>query len=113
MNTIVISILVLGLFFMSGFSKIFSFDSTVKGFMGSTGLSSQIAKIAIVIAIFIEIVAPLIVWSEKYHNMNVYSEYALISLIVFTILATIIYHKKDIPGTLKNISVIGGLLLLL
>ena len=113
MNTIVISILVLGLFFAGGFSKIFSFDSTVKGFMANTGLSIQLAKIAIVAAILIEIVAPLIVWAEKYHNKSMYSGYALFSLIIFTILATIIYHKKDIPGTLKNISVIGGMLLLM
>ena len=113
MHKLLVSIIILSLFFVGGVSKIFNFDSTVKGFMSNTGLPIQLAKIAIVSAIIIEVVAPLIVWFEEYKHKNMYSKYALNTLILFTILATIIYHKTDVSGILKNLSVIGGLTLLI
>jgi hypothetical protein len=108
-----ISILVLAMFFAAGVSKVFDFSSTVKGFMGKTGLAEQLAQLAIILAILIEISAPLIVWLEQYNKRVVYSKYALISLILFTLVATVIYHKGDVSGILKNLTIVGGLTLLM
>jgi len=109
----IVSILILAMFFAAGVSKGFNFSSTVKGFMGKTGFTEQLAQLAIVLAILIEISAPLIVWLEEYNKKKVYSKYALMSLILFTLLATIIYHKGDVSGILKNLTIVGGLTLLM
>jgi uncharacterized membrane protein YphA (DoxX/SURF4 family) len=108
MNTLIASILLLSIFFISGIEKIFSFSSTVKGFVGKTGVPINIAILAIFIAICIECFAPLLVWLK-----TKYSNYAVMSLIVFTILATIIYHRNDKRGALRNASLVGGLILLM
>ena len=81
--------------------------------MGKTGFTEQLAQLAIILAILIEISAPLIVWLEQYNKRAVYSKYALISLILFTLVATVIYHKGDVSGILKNLTVVGGLTLLM
>ncbi len=102
------------MFFAAGVSKVFNFSSTVKGFMGKTGFTEQLAQLAIILAILIEISAPLIVWIEEYNKKKTrYSKYALISLILFTLLATIIYHMGDVSGILKNLTIVGGLTLLI
>jgi uncharacterized membrane protein YphA (DoxX/SURF4 family) len=113
MNILFISILILLLFFVAGIEKIFTFNTTVTGFMKQTSFPITICYIAIVIAILIEVIAPLIIWYENYTGKQLYSYYALINLIHFTILATIIYHRNDISGIIKNISIIGALLLLI
>jgi uncharacterized membrane protein YphA (DoxX/SURF4 family) len=113
MNILFISILILLLFFVSGIEKIFTFNKTVTGFMKQTSFPISVCYLAILIAILIEVISPLIIWYESYTGKQVYSYYALISLILFTILATIIYHRNDISGIIKNISIIGGLLLLI
>jgi len=113
MNVLFISILVLLLFFVSGFEKIFNFDSTVNSFIKNTGVSTGIAKIGIIVAIIIEILVPLITWYELYTKKEKYSKYALGALVIFTVIATAIYHKDDTSGILKNLSVIGGILFLM
>ncbi len=102
------AILLLSIFFISGIEKIFSFPSTVTGFVGKTGVPTNIATLAIIVAICIEIIAPLLVWLK-----TKYSRYAVMSLIVFTILATLIYHRTDKRGALRNASLLGGLALLM
>ena len=74
----------------------------------------------ILLVILLEILAPVIIVyhyiTEEYSS---YSNYAVISLIVFTILATLLYHPLDMTNYYKsipfwaNISLIGGLLLLI
>ena len=113
MNILFISILILLLFFVAGIEKFFTFNETVTGFIKQTSFPISVCYIAILIAILIEVISPLIIWYESYTGKRLYSYYALISLILFTILATIIYHRNDISGIIKNISVIGGLLLLM
>ena len=112
MHNLFVSILLLLLFFVSGVQKIFSFGSSVSGFMKQTSLSLQVSQLAILLAIAIEVLVPLIVWYESYKHNSVYSKTALACLILFTIIATAIYHGHDMSGILKNGSIIGGMLLL-
>jgi len=113
MNKLFVSVLILSLFLVAGIGKISNFKSTVGGFMSKTSLPLQISQLAIIAAILIEVVAPLIVIQETFTGRKMYSNFALSSLIVFTILATIIYHSGDLSGALKNASVIGGMILLM
>jgi len=66
-------------------------------------------------AILIEIVAPLIIVGNIFNlTSNKLAKYSIISLIVFTIFATLIYHFPTNPGQknpfMKNVAIIGGLM---
>ena len=107
------------LFFISGFHKIKDFMNVVKGFMTKTALPLSLAKLIISGVILLEIVAPLIIALYSYNanpNLYTYTKLSLLGLIVFTILATLLYHFPPF-GTnyysfMSNLSTLGGLLLL-
>jgi len=107
------------LFISAGFEKINDFSKTVNGLKNKVNLDIDfdLYKLAIIIVIILEIFAPLIILnsiqSKKYYK---HAYYATLSLIIFTVLATYLYH---LPATgsnyykiLSNIALIGGLLLL-
>jgi uncharacterized membrane protein YphA (DoxX/SURF4 family) len=76
-----------------------------------------LCKVAIICVIILEICAPiLILYSATYGKYNYYSYIASILLICFTVLATLLYHFPTQPNQyyffMKNISIIGGLILL-
>ena len=124
MNTIrlLAAILLTTMFFLSGFHKIITYTKTVNNFRGKININvnEQIYHLVILLVILLEILAPVIIVyhyiTEEYSS---YSNYAVISLIVFTILATLLYHPLDMTNYYKsipfwaNISLIGGLLLLI
>jgi uncharacterized membrane protein YphA (DoxX/SURF4 family) len=124
MNTIrlLAAILLTTMFFLSGFHKIITYTKTVDNFRGKININvnEQIYHLVILLVILLEILAPVIIVyhyiTEEYSS---YSNYAVISLIVFTILATLLYHPLDMTNYYKsipfwaNISLIGGLLLLI
>lgn len=124
MNTIRLfaAILLTTMFILSGFQKIITYAKTVDNFKGklNVNVNTKIYHLIIILVILLEILAPVII---IYHcitgEYSSYSNYAIISLIVFTILATLLYHPLDITNYYKsipfwaNISLIGGLLLLL
>jgi uncharacterized membrane protein YphA (DoxX/SURF4 family) len=121
-NTAIITTLIVLMFLLSGFEKIFSFNNNVISLQQKTitSLPLYFYKFIILLVILIEIVAPSIImyssFTNKYKNLSYYS---ILSLIIFTLLATFIYHplniysyKKSIPFW-ANMSITGGLLLLL
>lgn len=124
MNTIrlLAAILITAMFFLSGFQKIITYAKTVDNLKGKTNINvnTEIYHLVILLVILLEILAPVII---VYHcitgEYTAYSNYAIVSLIIFTILATLLYHPLDITNYYKsipfwaNISLIGGLLLLL
>jgi len=124
MNTIrlLAAILLTTMFFLSGFHKIITYTKTVDNFRGKININvnEQIYHLVILLVILLEILAPVIIVyhyiTEEYSS---YSNYAVISLIVFTILAALLYHPLDMTNYYKsipfwaNISLIGGLLLLI
>ena len=107
------------LFFFSGFNKIKDFNQVTKGFVNKTKIPLFLAKIVILCVILLEIIAPLIITLYSY-NLNkglyLYTKLSLIALIIFTILATLIYHFPPIGSNyysfMSNLSTIGGLILL-
>ena len=107
------------LFFVSGFHKIKDFMNVVKGFMSKTSIPLSLAKIIIIGAILLEIAAPFIIALYSYNanpKLYIYAKLSVLGLIVFTILATMLYHFPPIGSNyysfMSNLSTLGGLLLL-
>jgi uncharacterized membrane protein YphA (DoxX/SURF4 family) len=107
------------LFFLSGFHKIKDFTQVVKGFMNKTSIPLMFSKIIIGGVILLEIVAPFIISLYSYNSnpmLHTYTKMSLLGLIVFTILATLIYHFPPFGSNyyafMSNLSTLGGLLLL-
>ena len=106
-------LLVAALFILAGLSKIGGFEGTV-GYIASVGL--PLATVAAVVAIAVEVLggaALLLGWRTKQ---------AALILAVFTLVATVLFHNFwAMPAEqafmqqlmfMKNIAVVGGLLVL-
>lgn len=110
--------LLLFIYFLSGLNKISSGSNISKGLKSKLSfLPLILCKVAIICVIILEICAPiLILYSATYGKYNYYSYIASILLICFTVLATLLYHFPTQPNQyyffMKNISIIGGLILL-
>jgi len=113
MNTKYIGkLLIVSLFIISGvYSLIYNFDDF------ANAIASKEIPLAVFVAfavLLFKIIAGLVI---LFSQNDQYTKLAVIGLIIFTILATILYHnplvdKSQINPMLKNITVIGGLLLL-
>jgi uncharacterized membrane protein YphA (DoxX/SURF4 family) len=120
-NNVVLSILLLIMFILSGVHKIGTFDKTVESLKQKTslGFTDSFHNLIIAAVILLETIAPVIIiyyfMSGKYKTTAYYSN---LSLIGFTVLATLLYHPPDFSNYYKsrpfwtNVSLIGGLLLL-
>jgi uncharacterized membrane protein YphA (DoxX/SURF4 family) len=113
------SVFITLLFFLSGFNKIRDFISTTKGLSSKTKFPLTLAKVVIVCVILLEIFAPFIISVYAYTNnplLRGYATLSLIGLIIFTLLATILYHfppqGQNFYSCMSNLSTIGGLMLL-
>ena len=117
-------ILLTAMFFLSGINKLNNFTKTVDNFKGkisyALNINEYIYKIIIIFVIILEILAPIvIVYYYTTGKFKAFSNYTVYSLIIFIILATLLYHPLNINDYFKsipfwaNISLIGGLLLLL
>jgi|TARA_B100001059_G_scaffold63432_2_gene59332 uncharacterized membrane protein YphA (DoxX/SURF4 family) len=112
-STILISLI----YVKAGFNKINNFTSTVKGlkemFPVKT-LPNKFYELAILLVIIIEIVAPLVlILSNFVPVLFNAARVAIYSLIIFTILATLLYHSNEGLMKLifdKNLAIIGGLM---
>ena len=116
---VVSSILITLLFFISGFHKIRDFVNVSKGLAGKTSIPLTLAKLIIIGVILLEIIAPLIITLQAYQNNNnniIYTKLSILSLILFTILATLIYHfpptGSNYYSFMSNLSTLGGLIML-
>jgi uncharacterized membrane protein YphA (DoxX/SURF4 family) len=118
-SSFVPSILITLLFFLSGFNKIKDFSQVSIGLAKKTRLPLMLSKLAIVIVIILEIIAPFIITVSTYYpsaRMEMYAKLSILGLIVFTVLATLLYHfppyGTNAYSFMSNISTIGGLMLL-
>jgi uncharacterized membrane protein YphA (DoxX/SURF4 family) len=118
-SLIIPSIFITLLFFLSGFHKIKDFINVTKGFVNKTHLPFTLGKFIIAYVIILEILAPLIITAYAYNynpTLLPYARFSIIALIIFTILATILYHfppnKNNYYSFMSNLSTIGGLMLL-
>jgi uncharacterized membrane protein YphA (DoxX/SURF4 family) len=120
-NQTYIYTLLVSMFLLSGISKLFNFNGVVDSLKQKIqyALPDDLYKLAIVIVILLEVIAPILIINYSingtYKNETYYS---VIGLIIFTIVATIIYHFPDFTNYKKslpfwaNVSLLGGLLLL-
>jgi uncharacterized membrane protein YphA (DoxX/SURF4 family) len=109
------------MFLISGINKIYTFDGVVEGLKQKIQYDLPIVfyNIVMVMVILLEIIAPIIIMNYALTGNNKQEAYySAIGLVLFTILATIIYHFPSCSTYTKcipfwaNISLIGGLLLL-
>lgn len=116
-------ILLLAMFVLSGINKIFNYDNTVLSLSNKINpiinLDNNIYKLTIVLVIILELVAPYIIIKNSYNNKHdKYSLYSGYLLIIFTILATLIYHPLHLNNYMKslpfwsNMSLLAGLILM-
>ena len=121
MNTLFIaSLLILLLFINSGYGKIFNINGTAELLKSKVNLDLPffLYTLAIVIVVLLELVgASLILYSSLTNKNKLYAYYSVLGLIGFTILATLLFNLSPFEiekiSLLKNLSIIGGLLLLL
>jgi len=121
-------ILISLLYFYSAYNKITNFNTVAVGLKNKLDSSIlfnwipnftnyNISKIALVIAIFLLIAGPIFMLYGVSINNNINDSLSIkigaLLLIVFLILATILYHTPNEPGQinnfLKNLSLMGGL----
>lgn len=107
------------MFFLSGIDKMINFYKISNEFTTKTPVKIpiQLAYIAIIIAIVIQLAAPILINVGLIKKNKRLVFYSTLSLIVFTILATLLYH---FPPTgyqyypfMSNLTTIGGLMLIL
>jgi len=109
----------LTMFVLSGINKVLNFNGTVD----SLTLKSPnwpLKKLSIVIVILIEIICPIIIMYSMFNpQLQTLSNLSLLSLILFVVIVTCIYHPlnlnkkymQNIPF-FSNLSLLGGLLVL-
>ena len=110
------------MFFLSSFSKITDYSNVVKGFKKRFSeklfnMPDISYNLAIISAICIQFCCPLIILYSVYNpKYYMYGFYATLSLIIFTIKATYLYHfppyGKEYYPFMGNLTTVGGLSLL-
>ena len=122
------------MYFLAGVNKMMNFTKTVKSFsekirnkisnlpefsekFSFKSLPYPIYQFIIAMVVLIEIIAPLIIviatYSNKYQKL---AHYACISLAIFTVLATLLYHfppnGSHYYHFMKNLTAFGSLMVL-
>jgi hypothetical protein len=114
------AILITLVFFFSGIEKIYMFSKSTMNFSKKMKVPLTLAKVIISGVILLELIAPVIITSYTFTGLFALLSLfktALISLIAFTVAATIMYHDPFKGGEsyyafMSNLSTIGGLLAL-
>lgn len=107
------------IFFIAGINKVLNFKGVVNDFNSRlVFLPKILAQIIILAVIVIEIVCPaIVVYSFNSNKVKTLAQVAVIILIGFTILATLLYHLptnvSQIIKFLSNTALLGGLWLLI
>ena len=114
------AVLITLLFFLSGFEKIYYFGKSSGKFAKRMGFPLTLAQLIIIFVIVLEIVAPSVIATYSFTgdaSLVPFFKLAVLALMVFTIIATLIYHnpfksKVKYYAFMSNVSTLGGLLLL-
>tara|TARA_Y100000389_G_C17411554_1_gene491227 strand:- start:459 stop:830 length:372 start_codon:yes stop_codon:yes gene_type:complete len=117
---IIYAFMILIMYILAGINKATNFESTVNGFKKVffiKNLPKGFYKLTILLVIILEIFAPLtILYSLQTDKYNYMANLSSISLAIFTILATLIYHFPPVGSEyysfMKNLTATGSLLLL-
>ena len=121
-SLVLVSLVLTAMYFVAGIDKVMHFNKVVTGFVNRFPVEIPMifSQLAIVIAILIEIIAPIALVYAVYDKANPKSRrmgmVAALALVVFTIAATLIYHFppfgiKYYPF-MSNLTSVGGLLLM-
>ena len=109
------------MFILSGVDKVMHFGKVVNGLMSRTHmLSKPLSRAMILSAIIIELCAPTIVLKACLtadRTWDKWAAYSSLALILFTVLATLIYHFPPFTSAkyypfMSNLSAVGGLSLM-
>lgn len=117
---IILVIIISLLYLYSAFNKITDFTNIASGLKNKLDSSIlfnwipfDISYIGLIFAIILLVLGPSLLLYGVYNDMNNYIRYGIILLIIFLILATIIYHpitdKSERSSMLKNLSLMGSL----
>ena len=107
------------IFFIAGINKVLNFKGVVNDFNSRLAfLPKFLAQIIILAVIVIEIVCPaIVVYSFNSNKVKSLAQVAVMILLGFTILATVLYHLptnvSQIIKFLSNTALLGGLWLLI
>jgi hypothetical protein len=97
----------------SGAEKLFGITKTSKLLQSKINLPLTLCILVIVGVIMLELIGPgVIVYSASTNSKKNIAKLAIIGLIIFTVLATILFHMSEPSQILKNLCVVGGLTLL-
>ncbi len=116
-------ILISILYLSSAYNKITNFNTVADGlkqkinssilFNWIPNFGYDISKLALLFGIFLLLSGPLLIIYGVYNDENSFTKYGAWLLILFLILATILYHPitdpKQVNNFLKNLSLVGGL----
>jgi len=116
---IIFIIMISLLYLSSAFNKITNFTKVATGLKNKLNSSIlfnwipfDISYIALTFALILLLVGPALLLYGVYNDINKYIKYGIIVLLVFLVLATIIYHPitdtKERWDMLKNLSLIGS-----
>lgn len=118
---ILATILLLSLFIFSSINKMRNLEGTANYLKSGINLNIPflLYKLAIIMVIILQFIGSnFVIYSMITNNYKLVAYYIVLGLILFTLLATLIFHNPLIKdgetiNLLKNISLIGGLILLL
>ncbi len=119
MNKLISVNVMMIMFFLSGIDKMINFYKISNEFATKTPVKIpiQIAYLAIIVAIIIELAAPILINVGLIKKNKKLVLYSTLFLIVFTVLATLLYHFPPIGYQyypfMSNLTTIGGLMLIL
>jgi hypothetical protein len=113
-------ILITVLYLVSAYNKINNFNIVAEGLNKKIKASSifnwingDISKLSLLFGIFLLLTGPGLLLYGTYNDNKSYTNTGAGLLIIFLILATILYHPitdpKEMNNILKNLSLIGGL----
>jgi len=112
------TLLLTGFYLMAGFNKLTNFKSTCEGFAKKFANLAPFAPIIIALVVMIEIIGPLAMLysASNPYTMYPYGKIGSWSLIIFTILATLMYHfpptqKEHRMPFIRNVSLIGAFMI--
>ena len=107
------------MFFLSGIDKMINFYKISNEFITKTPVKIpiELAYLAIIIAIIIQLAAPILINVGLIKKNKQLIFYSTLSLIIFTVLASLLYHFPPIGYQyypfMSNLTTIGGLMLIL
>jgi uncharacterized membrane protein YphA (DoxX/SURF4 family) len=112
-NNFLISLAITLVFIAAGYTKVTGFDKSTKYLQENLNASYQLCQLGILLAIFIELIGSIVIlYSAATGTNNKYAKLFIKALMALTVAIAIIFHKDDIPGFLKCITIIGALYLL-